>query len=88
VVRLLELDRVDELSGRIPTDGITTELKQVYNTLNTGREGTRNLTGPQHLGYSEGAADRELMAEAVRGDLTDPNHLKTVAPKTAARIRA
>jgi hypothetical protein len=79
---------IDELSGRIPTGGITTELKQVYNTLTTGREGTRNLTGPQHLGYSDEAADRELMAEAIRGYLTDPNYLKTVAPKTAARIRA
>ena len=27
------------------------------------------------------------MAEAVRGYMLDPNYLKTVAPKTAARIR-
>ena len=79
---------IDELSGQIPTDGLKTELTQVYNTLNTGRERTRNLTGPQHLGYRGGAADRELMAEAIRGYMTDPNYLKTVAPRTAATIRA
>ena len=28
------------------------------------------------------------MAEAIRAYLTDPNYIKTVAPKTAARIRA
>jgi hypothetical protein len=77
----------DELAGQIPTDDIKTELKQVYNTLNTGRERTSKLTGPQHFGYNSDSVDRELMAEAIRGYMADPNYLKTVAPKTAARIR-
>jgi hypothetical protein len=78
---------VDELAGRIPTDDIKTELKQIYNALNTGQERARNLTGPQNLGYKGDTVDRELMAEAIRGYMADPNYLKTVAPKTAARIR-
>jgi hypothetical protein len=31
---------------------------------------------------------RDLWAEAIRASMTDPNYLKSVAPKTAARIRA
>jgi hypothetical protein len=79
---------VDELVGRIPTAGIDTELRQLYNTLGTGQERTRHLTGPQHVGYRGDAVPRELMAEAIRGYMADPNYLKTVAPKTAAAIRA
>jgi hypothetical protein len=78
---------LDELSGQIPTDGLKTELRQIYNTLNTGRERSTNLTGPQHLGYEGDEVSRELMAEAIRAYMTNPNYIKTVAPKTAARIR-
>jgi hypothetical protein len=78
---------VDELSGRIPVEGLNVELRQLYNTLNTGQERTRNLTGPQHAGYSEADVPRELMAEAIRAYMINPNYIKTVAPKTAARIR-
>ena len=79
---------IDELAGSIPTAGLNTELRQVYNTLTTGRERTRNLTGPQHLGYRSDDVPRELMAEAIRAYMADPNYLKTVAPRTAAAIRA
>jgi hypothetical protein len=44
---------IDEMSGQIPTAGLNTELRRVYNTLSTGRERTTQLMGPQHLGYSE-----------------------------------
>jgi len=79
---------VDELSGQIPIQGLNTELRSIYNTLNTGQERTRHMTGPQHVGYRGASVDRELMAEAVRAYMANPNYLKTVAPKTAARIRA
>jgi hypothetical protein len=78
---------IDDLAGRIPTAGLATELRQVYNTLNTGQERTRHLTGPQHLGYKSSDVAKELMAEAIRAYMADPNYLKTVAPKTAATIR-
>jgi hypothetical protein len=51
-------------------------------------ERTRNLTGPQHQGYAGEKMDRELMAEAIRAYMTDPNYFKTVAPNAAAAIRA
>jgi hypothetical protein len=79
---------IAELAGGIPTASLNTELRQVYNTLNTGMERTRHLTGPQHLGYKAEDVPKELMAEALRAYLADPNYLKTVAPKTAAAIRA
>lgn len=78
---------VDQLANEIPTDGLPRELGQVYNTLNTGRERTTKLMGPQHIGYKGEEVGREYMAEAIRGYMLDPNYLKTVAPKTAARIR-
>ena len=78
---------IREMVDRTPTAGLNTELRQVYNTLNTGMERTRPLTGPQHLGHRGEDVPRELMAEAIRAYLSDPNYLKTVAPKTAAAIR-
>jgi hypothetical protein len=77
----------DEMSGQMPTTGLNSELRQIYNTLNTGRERATGLTGPQHLGYSAEEAPREMMAEAIRAYMSDPNYIKTVAPRTAARIR-
>lgn len=78
---------IDEVAGQIPTAGLNTELRGVYNTLGTGRERSTNLMGPQHLGYGGDEIPRELMAEALRAYMADPNYLKTVAPKTAAAIR-
>ncbi len=78
---------IDQAAGEIPVSGLSRELKPLYNILNTGQERTRHLTGPQHLGYTRGDVPREFMAEAIRAYLTNPNAMKTVAPKTAARIR-
>lgn len=78
---------IDELAGQIPTIGIERELRGLYNTLNTGRERMTGLTGPQHAGYRGEDVPRELMAEAIRAYMADPNYLKTVAPGVAARIR-
>ncbi|WP_273792128.1 hypothetical protein [Brucella anthropi] len=78
---------VDQAAGEIPTDGLSRELRPMYNTLNTGQERTRNLTGPEHLGYKGDEIPREHMADAIRAYMSDPNYIKTVAPKTAARIR-
>lgn len=41
---------IDDLAGKLPTAGLTNELKPLYNTLNTGQERGRNLTGLQHFG--------------------------------------
>jgi hypothetical protein len=79
---------IEELAGRLSTKGLNRELAQVYNTLNTGTMRTRNLTGPQHLGYRDDEIPREFIAESIRAYMADPNYLKTVAPRTAAAIRA
>lgn len=74
--------------AKIPVDGLSKELASVYENLNTkgwfkpGRGAT-----PKALGYSESVSDAEKMAEAIRAYMFDPNWLKSVAPKTAARIR-
>lgn len=82
--------------------GMLSELKTIYNDLNNSqlaaaRAKNPNVdpadvhwgTGvtPQSRGYSEAHAPAELMAEAVRAYLTNPNYIKTVAPKTAAALR-
>jgi hypothetical protein len=79
---------VDELSGQIPTQGLSGELAPLYSTLTTGQERTTGLTRPTDLGYSRSEAPREQIAAAVQAYLTNPNYIKTVAPKTAAAIRA
>lgn len=57
--------------------------------MNTGEERTRLLSTPQTMfGYTADQAPSELMAEAIRAYMADPNYLKTVAPKTSAAIRA
>lgn len=79
---------IDDTAGQIETAGLSRELADVYNTLNTGRERATHRFGPQNAGYPKDEQPRELMAEAIRAYLADPNYLKTVAPQTAAAIRA
>jgi hypothetical protein len=80
----------DIVAGRrgIPTKGLENELEDVYSTLNTGSERTRPRERPQDQGYSDKDAPFEFTAEAMRSYLTNPNYFKTVAPRTAAAIRA
>jgi len=88
----------------ISQTGIKNELRAVYNDLNNpllnqrrvmlgrepdiGKSSVLRNFGPEQFGYSANAIERELMAEAIRAYMADPNYLKTVAPKTAAAIRA
>jgi hypothetical protein len=44
--------------------------------------------GPENHGYRAKDTRAELIAEAVRAYMADPNYLKTVAPMTARTIRA
>ncbi len=79
---------IDDIAGRIPTDGLKKELAGLYEQLNTAGwyKPGRGMT-PGGFGYKGGDMDRELIAEAIRAYKRDPNYIKTVAPKTAARIR-
>lgn len=79
---------IDDAAGQIGTSGLVRdELAPLYNTMVTSQERSTHLTGPQHLKYSGDEVPREFMAEAIRAYMTNPNYLKTVAPKTAERIR-
>ena len=87
---------IDEIAGQIPTEGLSGELKGVYNSLNNPNRARGGLDAaptarpmtPQRRGYDREEAPREYMVEAIRAYMTDPNYFKTVAPKTAAAIRA
>lgn len=75
--------------SKIPTDGISQELRKVYSDLNSLGYVPKGKLGasPKGFGYPANQTDSELMAEAIRAYMVDPNYLKSVAPKTAARIR-
>jgi hypothetical protein len=91
----------NEESRGISQDNLNEELRYVYNdcnnaALNEARRldpGLHPRDAPEYRGFGPeqsacyGADARaELMAEAIRAYLQDPNYLKTVAPNVAARI--
>ncbi len=94
---------IDELAGDIPVSGMEREYRAVYNDLNNpdlaaararnssvdpgSRSVLRNY-GPEKQGYPRLQTPRELVAEAIRAYMADPNYLKTVAPEVAAAVRA
>jgi hypothetical protein len=75
--------------SKIPTTGIKKELARIYSDLNSQFYVPKGKMGatPKADGYPASEADAELMAEAIRAYMVDPNYIKTVAPATAARIR-
>lgn len=78
---------IDDLAGTIATDGLNSQLRTIYNDLNNP-QGHGKKFGPEQHRYSGANINRELMAEAIRAYMADPNYIKTVAPDVAARIRA
>lgn len=78
---------IDQTAGKIPIDGLHDELRLIYNDLNNPQNYGKKF-GPEQSRYAKSDVPRELMAEAIRAYMADPNYIKTVAPKTAARIRA
>lgn len=73
---------------QIEAKGLQSELTQVYHELNgQGRFNAGRQWSPVQDGYKGADIQREYMAEALRAYMTDPNYLKSVAPKTAAAIR-
>ena len=86
---------ISDMAGSIPVDRrIAREIRGVYNTLNNPQrwQASPKLSpalryGPEQAGYPARDVDQELIAEAIRAYMADPNYLKSVAPKVAARIR-
>ncbi len=87
-VRAHELGHaLDEISGSMPIDGLNDELRIIYNDLNNPQSYGK-LFDPENAGYrSKDKVGRELVGEAFRAYGQNANYIKTVAPKTAARIR-
>jgi hypothetical protein len=78
---------LDHVSAhRISMGGIHGDFLRNYRTLNTGSEGGALFT-PADRGYPPSEMRLELVAEAIRAYLANPNYLKTVAPELAATIR-
>lgn len=84
---------LDDRARHVPLEGHRNALDTIYHQLNESRrwrvDATRDKTTPRHFGYeTEPLVRSELIAEAIRAYLEDPNYIKTVAPKLAAEIRA
>lgn len=78
---------IDEISGKMPIDGLNDELRIIYNDGNNPQSYGK-LFGPENAGYrNKDKVRKELVGEAIRAYKQNPNYIKTVAPKTAARIR-
>jgi hypothetical protein len=87
---------IDQLAGEIPVEGLTRELKALYNVGNNPNRDRldRDLPAawskpfsPEASGYKGKDIPREWMAEAIRIYMANPSYLKGAAPKTAAAIR-
>lgn len=82
VGHLLDVD-----SNSIKTDGLSAQFRSIYNDLNNPQRHGRAY-GPEHAGYPKGDVRDELVAEAIRAYMADPNYIKTVSPDVAKAIRA
>lgn len=86
----------------INQDGLEDAVRYIYNDcnnqkLNEARKLAPGLNldnhpeyrgfGPEQRGCFDADARAELMAEAIRAYMRNPNYIKTVAPAVAARIR-
>lgn len=67
----------------------TKAAREIYSDLATGQPQIipSKRTGPEHFGYPRAQIMPELMAEAIRAYLTDPNYVKSVSPALAKEIR-
>jgi hypothetical protein len=84
---------VDELVGRVPTEGLEDELKHIYNEVrNPYRVGdfadpAVTPVTPKDFGYKDHQFDREYMIEAMHAYARNPAYFKEMYPKTATAIR-
>lgn len=77
----------DAGEGVIPHAGLVPELRDIYNVGHNPFRAEGVKVGPETLGYSRKDAPAEMIAEAIRAYMSDPNFIKNMAPKTAKRLR-
>ncbi len=95
-------EKQDGSSSGISQDGIEDELRYIFNdSTNSKLHEARRLDasvqaeskaefqgrGPEEWGCFGAEERAEMMAEAIRAYLENPNYIKTAAPKVARRIR-
>lgn len=79
---------VDRMLGYPVTRGLDDELDTIYSENKTGQLNPPHRVHPRDEGYREDEYRGEKMAEAIRTQIFLPNTIKTIAPKTAALLRA
>jgi hypothetical protein len=83
---------IDMMATRASASGLKAELRNLYDVMNnplSQKPGKKSYAqwGPEASKYEGEAVDAELMAEALRAYLVNPNYIKSVAPKVAAHLR-
>lgn len=87
------IDKLASGGANIKDVGVVRELEHVYDFLGNraGQQVAPRLAKKQHTpkadGYGEKDVRNEQWAEAIRLYMLNPNVMKTIAPKLAARIR-
>jgi len=87
------IDKLASGGANIKDACVVRELEHVYDFLNNraGQQVAPRLAKKQHTpkadGYGAKDVRNEQWAEAIRLYMVDPNAMKTIAPKLAARIR-
>jgi hypothetical protein len=76
-----------DLSATLTPDEIF-ELRDVYSDLRGGSKKGAPRRQPEDYDYDVNDINMELVAEGLRAYMSNPNYLKTVAPKAAAKFRA
>ena len=82
---------IDHLAGNLSKNLPRTEIGELrydYSTLRSGSEHRPFRLQPEGFGYRPDQVNEELLAEGLRAYMANPNYFKTVAPQTAAKIRA
>jgi len=88
---------IDLHAGKMPTIGLVKEeFQPLFNTMNNPNRAKGGLEAaapwgkqvtPKAQGYEGAEIPREYVAEAFRAYITNPNYIKSVAPRVAVRIR-
>lgn len=77
---------LDEMLATVDISGLDKEVRTLYNDLNNPQSYGK-MWGPENAGYkTKEEVRRELVGEAFRAYIENPNYIKVVAPKTADRL--
>jgi len=80
---------IDDMTGNAPISPSGSRgASEVYHELSAGTDFPRHgHATPEDFGYPPSEAPSEIMAEAFRAYLTNPNYIKTTSPVLAKELR-